>query len=93
MHRATQQIDAKHRAIHDLQGRLRDRMVELSTRWHGQASNEFQRGYREFDTEFEKVKAGLDTIHTQLVQTLQGYRVGEDENKAIANKIKGLIGG
>ena len=67
-------------------------MTDLSSRWHGNASTTFQQGYRQFDTEFEKVKQGLDKIHTSLVETLREYGQREDENQATANQIAGLIG-
>lgn len=90
--KATQQIETKHQQIHSLQTRLQGQMGDLASRWHGNASNAFQRGYRAFDSEFEKVKAGLDTIHGQLVETLREYGGREDENEATANQIAGLIG-
>lgn len=92
MQKATQQIETKHQQIHRLQTRLQGQMGDLASRWHGNASNAFQRGYRAFDSEFEKVKAGLDTIHGQLVETLREYGGREDENEATANQIAGLIG-
>lgn len=92
MQKATQQIETKHQQIHSLQTRLQGQMGDLASRWHGNASNAFQRGYRAFDSEFEKVKAGLDTIHGQLVETLREYGGREDENEATANQIAGLIG-
>lgn len=92
MQKATQQIETKHQQIHSLQTRLQGQMGDLASRWHGNASNAFQRGYRAFDSEFEKVKAGLDTIHGQLVETLREYGGREDDNEATANQIAGLIG-
>lgn len=92
MQKATAQIELKHQQIHSLQTRLQGQMGDLASRWHGNASTAFQSGYRQFDTEFEKVKAGLDKIHDQLVQTLREYGVREDENLAVANEIVGLIG-
>lgn len=92
MQKATQQIETKHQQIHRLQTRLQGQMGDLASRWHGNASNAFQRGYRAFDSEFEKVKAGLDTIHGQLVETLREYGVREEENQSTANQIAGLIG-
>lgn len=92
MQKATQQIETKHQEIYALQSRLRGQMGDLAARWRSNASNAFQTGYRNFDTEFENVKQGLDTIHGQLVDTLREYGVREDENTSIANKIAGLIG-
>lgn len=92
MAKAAQQIDTKHQEIHKLQDGLRQEMEILKTRWTGRASDAFQQGYRSFDSEFEKVKQGLDTIHNQLVQTNRQYTAQEDENTATANTIAGLIG-
>lgn len=66
---AAQQIEAKHQQIHQLQERLEGQMANLSTRWQGNASAAFQHGYSRFDTEFERVKQGLDRIHSSLVET------------------------
>ena len=92
MQKATQQIETKHQQIHTLQTRLQGQMTDLSSRWHGYASTAFQRGYQQFDSEFEKVKQGLDKIHTSLVETLREYGAREEENQATANQIAGLIG-
>lgn len=92
MQKATQQIETKHQQIHQLQTRLQGQMTDLSSRWHGNASTAFQQGYQQFDSEFEKVKQGLDKIHTSLVETLREYGAREEENQATANQIAGLIG-
>lgn len=92
MAKAAQQIETKHQQIHTLQSTLQGQMTELQGRWTGNASRAFQDGYRAFDSEFEKVKQGLDTIHTQLVETQKEYVSREDENQATANQIAGLIG-
>lgn len=92
MAKAAQQIEAKHQQIHQLQARLQGQMTDLATRWTGQASSMFQRGYGQFDTEFEKVKQGLDKIHTSLVETQKEYAQREEENTQTANQIAGLIG-
>lgn len=92
MQRATQQLETKHQQIQTLQNRLRDQMNDLRSRWHGQASDTFQRGYANFDGEFEKVKDRLEEIHQKLVTTLRDYGVREEENVATANQIAGLIG-
>ncbi len=68
MIRAAQQIEAKHQQIHTLQQRLQKQMINLSTRWPRNFSAAFQRRYSRFDTEFERVKQGLDRIHTSLVE-------------------------
>ncbi|MGV8846467.1 WXG100 family type VII secretion target [Tessaracoccus sp.] len=92
MAKAAQQIEAKHQQIHQLQSRLQGQMTDLSSRWVGNASTAFQRGYSQFDTEFEKVKQGLDKIHTALVETQREYVQREEENASTANQIAGLIG-
>ena len=89
---AAQQIEAKHQHIHTLQERLQGQMVDLSGRWQGQASAAFQRGYSQFDTEFEKVKQGLDKVHSSLVETQREYLNRGEESAAAANQIEGLIG-
>lgn len=93
MQKATQQIETKHQQIYSLQNRLQGQMNDLASRWQGNASIAFQNGYRAFDTEFEKVKVGLDEIHHKLVETLKQYGVQEEENRATANQIQGLING
>lgn len=93
MAKAAQQIEQKHQQIHSLQTTLQGQMTELSGRWTGRAAKAFQDGYRMFDAEFEKVKGGLDKIHTQLVQTNKEYVAREEENQATANSIAGLING
>lgn len=69
MARAARQVEAKHQQIHALQERLESEMLRLSQHWHGKRSAEFQYAYSKFDTEFERVKQGLDTIHISLVET------------------------
>lgn len=93
MQKATQQIETKHQQIHALQTRLQGQMVDLGSRWRSNSSTVFQQGYQQFDSEFEKVKQGLDQIHTSLVQTLREYGMREEENQATANQISGLING
>lgn len=92
MSKAAQQIETKHQQIHTLQTRLQGQMTDLKSRWTGNASDAFQRGYQAFDSEFEKVKQGLDTIHGQLQDTLREYVNREEENQATANQIANLIG-
>ena len=75
-----------------LQNRLQGQMADLGSRWHGNASTAFQNGYRAFDSEFEKVKQGLDSIHVSLVQTQREYGVREAETQATDNQIAGLNG-
>lgn len=69
MAKAARQIEAKHQQIHMLQERLQGQMMRLSSHWHGHAFAAFQHRYSKFDTEFEKVKQGLDRVHTSLVET------------------------
>ncbi len=78
MARAAQQIEAKHQQIHMLQERLQGQMVKLSSRWPGDASAAFQHRYSKFDTEFERVKQGLDRVHTSLVETSREHFQRED---------------
>ena len=92
MQKATQQIETKHQQIHTLQTRLQGQMGDLASRWQGNASTAFQKGYSMFDSEFEKVKQGLDKIHTSLVETQKEYTQREEENTQTANQIAGLIG-
>ncbi|HHT12825.1 MAG TPA: WXG100 family type VII secretion target [Propionibacterium sp.] len=70
MLRASRQVEAKHHQIHNLQNRLQAQMNDLASRWQGSGSPALQSGHRAFDTEFEKVKAGLDEIHHKLVEAL-----------------------
>lgn len=65
---AAEQVEAKHHQIHQLQTHLESRMANLQSRWHGNASAQFQRGYSYFDTELEKIKQGLELIHTALME-------------------------
>lgn len=67
--RAAQQVEEKHQQIHTLQTLLQNQMLDLSSRWSGSAATAFQRDYSQFDTEFEKVKQGLDKIHSALVES------------------------
>ncbi len=73
MAKAAQQIEAKHQQIHQLQSRLQGQMTDLSSRWAGNASTTFHHSYSQFDTEFEKIKQGLDKIHSALVETQRQY--------------------
>ena len=93
MTRAAQQIEAKHQQIHQLQSRLQGQMTELSSRWVGNAATAFQLSYSQFDTELEKVKQGLDKIHTALVENQREHVQREEENAATANRIAGLTRG
>ncbi|SDY84387.1 WXG100 family type VII secretion target [Tessaracoccus flavus] len=71
MQRAAQRVESRHQQIHALQTRLQGQMAELDSRWHGRAASAFQGDYRRFDTEFERVKQGLDLIHSSLVESLR----------------------
>lgn len=75
---AAQQIEVRHQQIHHLQARLEQQMVSLSTRWPGNTSAVFQRSYSKFDTEFERVKQGLDKLHSSLVETSRQHPHRDD---------------
>lgn len=85
MAKAAQQIEAKHQQIHMLQERLQDQMMRLSSSWRGQAFIAFQYRYSKFDTEFERVKQGLDRVHTSLVETSR-ERCHRDHMDCAANR-------
>ena len=87
MTKAAHQIEAKHQQIHLLQQRLQGKMMRLSTRWHGNASAAFQHRYSKFDTEFERVKQGLDKIHSSLVETSRENIHREDTDCAHATHV------
>ena len=91
MAKAAKQIETKHQDIHKLQIKLQGEMQALAGSWQSQAASAFQSGFEKFDREFEKVKAGLDEIHTSLVQTQRDYTTREDENASTANRIAGLL--
>lgn len=91
MNKAAQQIDTKHQQIVALQTRLRGEMQTLAASWTGKASTAFQNGYQRFDEEYEKVKNGLEQIHSALTETHRDYSIREDENLQEANKFIGSI--
>ena len=91
MNKAAQQIDTKHQQIVALQTRLRGEMQTLAAAWTGKASTAFQNGYQRFDEEYEKVKNGLEQIHSALTETHRDYTIREDENLQEANKFIGSI--
>ena len=91
MNKAAQQIDTKHQEIVQLQTRLRNEMGTLAGTWSGRASTAFQNGYQRFDEEFEKVKNGLEQIHSSLTETHRDYSTREDENEQSANKFLNSI--
>lgn len=91
MAKAAQQIDTKHQQIVSLQSRLRGEMQTLAGTWTGRASIAFQKGYERFDEEYEKVKNGLEKIHSALTETQRDYTIREDESEAEANKFIGTI--
>ncbi len=91
MAKAAQQIDTKHQQIVALQSRLRGEMQTLAGVWTGKASVAFQNGYQRFDEEYEKVKNGLEKIHSALTETQRDYTIREDESEAEANKFIGTI--
>ena len=63
---AAAQIEVKHQQIHDLQARLQKQLPALAARWNMHEFTAFQRDYSHFDSEFERVKQGLDMIHASL---------------------------
>lgn len=93
MAKAAGQIETKHQQIHQLQSQLGGQIAALKAGWFGQASDAFMKAYSQFDQEFEKVKQGLDQIHGNLVDSQIKYTATEEEQKAAANPILGMIGG
>lgn len=87
---AAHQIEAKHQQIHTLQERLQVEMTSLSSRWHGQGFLAFQHRYSKFDTEFERVKQGLDRVHGALVETWREGRDLERTDSAVVQHVTGL---
>ena len=66
MARAAGQVETKHQQIHDLQLKLQKQLPALATHWSVNEFNTFQRDYSQFDSEFERVKQGLDMVHASL---------------------------
>lgn len=91
MAKAAQQIDTKHQQIVALQTSLRGEMSSLAAVWTGRASTAFQQGYQRFDEEYDKVKNGLERIHSALTETLRDYTIREEESESEANKFIGTI--
>ena len=81
---AAAQIEVKHQQIHDLQARLQKQLPALAARWNMHEFTAFQRDYSHFDSEFERVKQGLDMIHASLT--------GQVEVPASAGRIRGPAG-
>lgn len=77
---AAAQIEVKHQQIHDLQARLQKQLPALAARWNMHEFTAFQRDYSHFDSEFERVKQGLDMIHASLT--------GQVEVPASAGRIR-----
>lgn len=91
MQTAAGQIEDAHGAIHGIQNTLSADVTQLRSGWRGQASDAFYGAYTQFDGEFEKVKAGLDDIHTKLVGSQVSYTQTEEEQKAASNPILGML--
>ena len=66
MAQAAGQVETKHQQIHDLQIRLQKQLPALASRWGASEFNTFQHDYSQFDSEFERVKQGLDMVHASL---------------------------
>ena len=66
MAQAAGQVETKHQQIHDLQIRLQKQLPALATHWSVNEFNTFQRDYSQFDSEFERIKQGLDMVHASL---------------------------
>ena len=66
MAQAAGQVETKHQQIHDLQIRLQKQLPALASRWGASEVNTFQHDYSQFDSEFERVKQGLDMVHASL---------------------------
>lgn len=79
---AIHEAEATHQKIHTLQLRLDSHLNNLFARNRGDASVAVQRSYRDFDTESERVKAGLEDIHKSLVEALK--RGGQDAAQQLA---------
>lgn len=66
MAQAAGQVETKHQQIHDLQIRLQKQLPTLASHWEAHEFNTFQHDYSQFDSEFERVKQGLDMVHASL---------------------------
>ena len=66
MAQAAGQVETKHQQIHDLQIRLQRQLPVLAARWGAHEFTVFQHDYSQFDSEFERVKQGLDMVHASL---------------------------
>lgn len=71
MIRAAGQVEASHQQIHELQMRLQDVLPRLATLLDGGRFADFQRDYSQFDSQIERVKQGLDLVHSSLTGQLQ----------------------
>ena len=91
MQKAAGQIEQKHQEIHSLQTTLHTQVEDLRRGWVGQASDAFYKAYTQFDSEFEKVKAGLDDIHSKLVDSHVRYNATEQDMLAASNPILGML--
>lgn len=91
MTKAAGQIEDAGGKIQGAQNVLSDNMGALKAKWIGDASNAFHNAYLEFDRELDKVKAGLDKIHGQLVDSQINYTKAEEEQKAAATEFAKLL--
>ncbi|MDO5068065.1 MAG: hypothetical protein Q4D96_12360 [Propionibacteriaceae bacterium] len=66
MIRAAGRVEASHQQIHELQMRLQDDLPRLATVLDGNRFVAFQRDYSHFDSQIERVKQGLDLVHSSL---------------------------
>lgn len=66
MIRAAGQVEASHQQIHELQMRLQDDLPRLATLLDSGQFVAFQRDYSHFDSQIERVKQGLDLVHSSL---------------------------
>ena len=66
MAQAAGQVETKHQQIHDLQIRLQKQLPALAAHWDAHEFTVFQHDYSRFDSEFERVKQGLDMVHASL---------------------------
>lgn len=77
MLRAAGQVEASHQRIHELQRRLQSDLPRLAEVLGGGHFAAFQRDYSAFDSQFERVKQELDTVHASLTGQRSGKVVGD----------------
>ena len=93
MQKAATRIEDSAGIVKGLQTQLEGHKSQLMASWAGNAAVSFDRVFNEFQTEMNKVRTALESMHQKLVHTKITYESTEQEQQDAVNKINQLLNG